>query len=242
MICNKCGQEIPDTAKFCFNCGASLNKLSQRSTINQTSSSSQFKHFQSSPQKKISNGCLIALCVPICIIILFFALTSNDSESSKEITTQKSITEEKISSNEVFEIGSYIMADGLKIKYEGNYSFSVKNTTDKFLRLSCSFYGEKKDGTYEWLGMPAFYGIDKERYNEDKEENGWAIEHTTNLIRPKKSLKMEMEIYDFGEVPFDVDEDGYYDIRFTVSPQKNETSVQTSTSDYETAYYRLKAK
>lgn len=108
--------------------------------------------------------------------------------------------------------------------------------------LSCGIYGAKKDGTYEFLGMPAFYGIDKEQYNKDKEENGWAVEHTINRLSPKQSLTMKMEIYDFGDIPFDVDGDGYYDIRFTVSEQSSETGVRVSTDDYQTECYKLKAK
>ena len=66
------------------------------------------------------------------------------------------------------------------------------------------------------------------------------------LIRPNETLDAKLEIFDFndfdGEYPEnDVDGDGYLDIMFTIHPQKDETSVMTSTKDVYSEIYKLKA-
>ncbi len=113
--------------------------------------------------------------------------------------------------------------------------------------MSLMIVGVKSDGTYEMLQLPSFYGVDKTQYEEDMNENGWAIEHSTNMVRPGETLVVEYEIFDtsgFGEeypAP-DIDGDGYYDLVFMLSPQEDETSVIVSTSDPESAVYKLKAE
>ena len=79
---------------------------------------------------------------------------------------------------------------------------------------------------------------------KDMEENGWAIEKTTNRVRPGESLTATMSFFDFGDdyYAWDIDEDGYYDLRFTLNEKIDETSVMVSTDSTKTDYYKLKAK
>jgi len=49
MYCIQCGQDNPNSAKFCMNCGASLQQV--RGTITQTT-----VEIQTSPQIRIENG------------------------------------------------------------------------------------------------------------------------------------------------------------------------------------------
>ncbi|MBR3095049.1 MAG: hypothetical protein IKH12_05620, partial [Clostridia bacterium] len=110
--------------------------------------------------------------------------------------------------------------------------------------IQCSVYGLKKDGTAEWIGTPSFTGVDKAKYEQEKKENGWAIEKSTNIVRPHESLEMTLDIYDLGSnyPAWDIDGDGYYDISFTLRPQKDEDTWSFSSNDPETDYYKLRAE
>ena len=164
------------------------------------------------------------------------------SESNPENFTQN-VFLRKLNHGEEFMPGCYIVVDGVKIGYNGN-KFIIENGNKNKVMVTCSFYGAKNDGTYEFIGMPAFYGFDKKQYNIDKEENGWAMKKQTNQVKPNDSLVAELEIFDFGEnyPKWDIDEDGYYDISFTISQQRNDDTITVSTNDIKSDYYKLKAK
>ena len=151
---------------------------------------------------------------------------------------------EPLSPSEVFEAGKYIDVEGVEILYNGK-SFLVTNNRTDLVRVSCSIVGVKKDGTYDTIQIPSFGGVDKTRYERDKSENGWAIEQLTNLIRPDETLDAKLEIFDFNKADSsypknDIDEDGYLDIMFTISPQVDETSIMVSTNDIESEIYKIK--
>lgn len=154
------------------------------------------------------------------------------------------ITKQLLLPGEVFEPGKYIEIEGVEILYNGE-SFLVKNNRIDIVRVSCSIVGVKNDGTYDTIQSPSFVGVDKTRYERDKSENGWAIEHYTNLIRPNESLDAYLTIYDFSDVDSsypknDIDGDGYLDIVFTISPQLDETSIMVSTNDPKSEIYKIK--
>ena len=149
------------------------------------------------------------------------------------------VTKQLLLPGEVFEPGKYIEVDGVEILYNGK-SFLVKNNRTDLVRVSCSIVGVKADGKYDTIQYPSFTGVDKTRYDKDKAENGWAIEHYTNLIRPNETLDAYLTIYDFGDVKNDIDGDGYLDIVFTISPQLDETSITTSTNDAKSEIYKMK--
>lgn len=155
-------------------------------------------------------------------------------------------TKTLLNPGEVFEKGNYILADGVEILYNGK-SFLVTNNRTDMVRVLYSIVGVKKDGTYDVIQLSGLSGVDKTQYERDKTENGWAIEKLTNLVRPGETLEAEFEAFDFNsadsEYPKnDIDEDGYLDIVFTVCPQIDETTVKTSTNDYKSEVYKIKAE
>ena len=155
-------------------------------------------------------------------------------------TTSKQL----LSPGEVFEAGKYIEVDGVEILYNGK-SFLVTSNRDDFVRVTCSIVGVKNDGTYDTIQLPGFGGVDKTQYERDKSENGWAIEKTTNLIRPNETLDAKLTIFDFNDADSsypknDIDEDGYIDIVFTVHPQPDETSIVVSSNDVASETYKIK--
>lgn len=143
-----------------------------------------------------------------------------------------------IEPGEVFRRGSYVEFEGVEILYNGS-DFEVYNGREADIILTAAIVGVKKDGTYDLIQLPAFGGVDTYQYNKDLEENGWAIEQLTNRIRSGETLIMTMTIFDFGDPPSDIDQDGYYDITFTIHPQRSEDSIITSTSDPESPVYKL---
>ena len=148
--------------------------------------------------------------------------------------------------NDVFQAGSYIYFEDVEILYDGE-SFSVRNDRSDIIRITAQVVGVKADGTHETIEVPSFSGVDKTQYEKDLAENGWAIEHPTNMVRPGETLTAAMSIYDFStlgdEYPkADIDGDGYYDITFTIHPQTSESEINVATSDSESEVYRMKAK
>lgn len=152
--------------------------------------------------------------------------------------------EHELKPGEVFTKGCYVVVDGVKILCNGE-NFEVYNQRNDIVRITVWVVGVKKDGTTENIQTAVFRGVDEQKYKKDMDENGWAIEEYTNMVRAGDTLIATMVIDDYswmGVPKPDIDNDGYYDITFTVSPQKSEDSIQASTSDVESAPYKLKAE
>lgn len=177
--------------------------------------------------------------------------TQTDDE---ETETETEIPQHMINSGEVFDKNGYIEFDGLKITYIGIkdrcHTFSVYNGNDFDVLLSMDVVGVKKDGSTEWLGSPGFCGYDLDTYEKEKEENGWAVKKTTNIIKSKDTLEEYASLYllfsmgegDSDYVGMDPDKDGYCDIQFTSYHQRGDGSVVTYTGAPESNLYRLIAK
>lgn len=176
-----------------------------------------------------------------CIFVTGSIGNDETPDSTKAVETTNSPRELK--PGEVFEENCYIEVDNVKITYDGE-DFVIDNNSDSIMLISCGFYGKKADGTYEWIGTPAFSGFDEAQYKKDVEENGWAVKKQTNKVRPGETLTATLTLFDFGEdyPSWDIDGDGYYDINFSLAKQRDESSIVVSTNDTETDYYRLKAK
>jgi len=184
---------------------------------------------------------VVVICA-ILVSVLFFYFVSGDTSSDSN-QAPKANVEKELKPGESFETGSYINVDAVKITYNGE-DFIIENNGENTVIVSCSFYGAKSDGTYNFIGMPSFNGIDKAQYEKDKAENGWAIEKKTNRVRPNETLVASLYLFDMGDdyPAWDIDEDGYYDINFAISEQKDEDSITVSTADKESDYYKLKAE
>lgn len=180
---------------------------------------------------------ILILVLTLCVMAGFVGCVTNSEEP------QGSATPYPLEPGDVFEPGGYISFADVQIQYDGEI-FIIRNERDDIIRITSCIVGVKKDGTYESIQWPAFGGVDETQYGKDLAENGWAIKHVTNMVRPGETLNASMSIFDFGDdYPSpDIDGDGYYDIIFTVSPQASEDSVRTSTSDPTSEVYKLKAK
>lgn len=146
----------------------------------------------------------------------------------------------------IFTKGTYITVDDVKFAYDGEM-FQITNNSQRIVRVSANVVGVKSDGTYEFLQSPSFAGVDRTKYEQDLAENGWAVESYTNMIRPGETLSASMYIMDFsifgdGYIDPDVDGDGYYDVIFIVSPQKDESSIVASTNDPVSDVYKIKTE
>lgn len=78
-------------------------------------------------ENKKKSSCSVLLLIPVVIILGIFWINSIE-EDNKTTVTKEPLTETELSVGGVFETGNYIIADGLKIKYNGDYSFTVSNT------------------------------------------------------------------------------------------------------------------
>lgn len=163
------------------------------------------------------------------------------SDDDKVKTTELNITSVLLKPGDVIVENSYIDFDGVSILYTGG-EYKITNNRDDIIRVSCWIIGTKKDGTFELLGTSGLNGPDMTKYNKDLEENGWAVYHYTNMVRPSETLHATLDIIDVGyqNLPsFDVDGDGYYDIKFVISPQLNEDSIIVSSDDPKTDTYKI---
>lgn len=152
-----------------------------------------------------------------------------------------------LSDGDEFLLHDYITYKGATIMYFGSeeheYTFAVKNSNDYPIYLSCWIVGVKKDGDYEFLGIPAFYGYDEEQYNKDLAENGWAVPQPKDTINAGETLVEYMQIYEFsgeGWPSYDPDKDGYYDLVFCVRQQNEDGTVTISSEDEYSPVYKLK--
>lgn len=179
------------------------------------------------------------ICAVILLALIIFGLSDWNNDS---VSTEKEIIRHLVYPGSVIDAGGYITFEGLDIFYNGE-SFSITSNREDVVRISAEVVGVKSNGDYDAFYWPAFYGTDETQYQLDLEGNGWAIETQTNMIRPGETLVATMYIYDLGEdyPDPDIDHDGYYDIVFSVHPQKDDDSIQVSTSDQVSDLYKLAA-
>ena len=179
------------------------------------------------------------ICALIFLFLIIFGFSAWNNDS---VYTEKEMVRHLVQPGSVIDAGGYIAFAGLDIFYDGE-SFSVTNNRDDIVSISAEVVGVKSNGDYDSFYYPAFYGTDETQYQLDLDENGWAVASPTNMIRPGETLIATLYIYDFGEdyPDPDIDNDGYYDIVFSVHPQSDEDSIQASTSDPVSDLYKLVA-
>lgn len=136
-----------------------------------------------------------------------------------------------IQPDEIFETGTYIMFENVKISFDGGTTFLLESNRDDIVCITLSVVSVKTDGSYEFLQCPAFYGID---------EQG----NYTNKVNPHQNLKATAYIFDISSQGYsapDANGDGYYDITFAIHSNQPEEGTSVSTADPETKAYKLKA-
>ena len=170
--------------------------------------------------KKIIYGITLIFVMAFCLYGCSMVFNFPKSEKALLPKTDESVTQDQpeitaylLEPGEVFEPGGYIEIENVQILYDGE-NFTIQNNREDIIRVSSCIVGVKRDGTYDPLQWPAFGGADKAKYEKDLEENGWAVEHNTNMVRPGETLKATINIFDFGkDYPNpDIDQDGYYDV------------------------------
>lgn len=191
--------------------------------------------------KKNSNfTMLLILGVLIIFLSLYFlgqkSYTAPNIQTSGESAENAEVEKVELSAGDVIERGSYTNIDGVEFLYDGK-QFQITNGRDDSIVFMAFVYGKRADGTYKFLGTPAFYAIDVEQYEEDLEKDGWATEEATNRIRPGGSATAIMNCF---SSEMDVDKDGYYDISLVINPINSDGSMS---SEYaiESGVFLLKA-
>nr|DAK67858.1 MAG TPA: protein of unknown function (DUF4969) [Caudoviricetes sp.] len=185
---------------------------------------------------------LLLLAGLAALFMLLSGLFASKPENVSETSPEKHLLEP----GGVFDRGAYITVSDVEIEYNGE-QFSVKNNGDRIVRISVSIVGVKTDGPYEILQIPSFVWGDGIQNEKNLQENGWAVEQATNMVRPGERVLATLSVFDFNSMDenypkADIDEDGYYDIVFTVSPQPDENTIVTSTSDPVSDVYKIKAE
>lgn len=194
-------------------------------------------------KKPIKYIMLVCLVLWIGLISLLLDSFFEENRNANQNMNTEEFILSQLEPGEVFKKGSYITVSDVKIIYDGE-SFLIENNNDYRVIVTCGVYGKKQNGAYEFIGMPAFYGVDEVQYKKEKQENGWAIEKPTNEVNANSKLIAIPCFFDFGDdfADWDIDNDGYYDIAFTISPQKSENEIITSTNNSKSSCYRLRAE
>ena len=211
--------------------------------------------YQQPPKKRRGCGTIflivfVAFVTGVIIRVTLYnffisTLTHNiptEHENITNVTTTERSSPIEIKEGKELIKNGYFEYKGLKFTHLGNYKFLIENNTDSDYIIVAGIYGKKKDGTYKWLETPSLSGPDEYKYQKDLKENGWATYENTNRVRSGKSQIMEMYPFEFDNEPLDVDNDGMYDISFTIHKQKDEDHVHVSSDAPQTPYYKIAAK
>ena len=118
---------------------------------------------------------------------------------------------------------------------------SMFNNNDIPIIVSWTIVGIKKDGTNEMLSLGIFSAFDKEQYEKDLDENGWAIEKQTTQIAANSTMETEVKFVGpfASKLDLDVDKDGYFDIKFTAHLQTHPDYITTSTNAPVSDIYKI---
>lgn len=119
MFCPKCGKNMPDTAKFCGNCGYKFEKSGSRKQVN-----AKTKKFV----KKIIIAVLCCVCLPILVCFIFYHIPTSDwcycfDNSGKAVITGYNGKESEIVVPETVKRG-WISYDVTKIGWKAFYGCS----------------------------------------------------------------------------------------------------------------------
>lgn len=191
--------------------------------------------------KKIITSVLCVILIIVGGCLLYKGLSGNKKQTSNELAPTNPTLIEPMG---VLEENTFIEVADVRISYNGDYFFVCNNRSDS-VRISCHIVGIENDGEYEILETVGFYGKDTMQYNNDYQENGWAVEKNTNLVRPNETLQAVLDtksFISFGKVSpqIDVDNDGYLDLIFRISPQIDDEQIMSSTDDPVSDIYRVK--
>lgn len=145
--------------------------------------------------------------------------------------------EKSLNSGDTIERGTFFKVSNVSFLYDGNM-FLVKNDESVPVRISYTIVGVKNDGTYESLYLQGLSGIDQEQYDKDMSENGWAVENVTNCVGAGEKQEMYLNLLTTDDL--DVDDDGFLDIVFKVSPQNYGDKVVASSDDPKSEVYKIK--
>lgn len=178
----------------------------------------------------------------LVIIVLIISCTGCEIIlSSKADVSHKfdySVKPEKsLKSGDAIERGSFFKVSKVSFLYDGN-TFLVKNDESVSVRIIYTIVGIKNDGTYESLYLQGLSGIDQEQYDKDMSENGWAVENVTNCVGAGEKQEMYLNLLTTDDL--DVDDDGFLDIVFKVSPQNYGDKVVASSDDPKSEVYKIK--
>lgn len=191
--------------------------------------------------KKVLTSVLCIIFIVVGGCLLHKGLSDGKKQTSNDFAPTNPTLIEPMG---VFEENTFIEVADVNISYNGDYFF-VRNNRSDSVRITCHIVGVKNDGSYETLETVGFYGNDITQYNNDYQENDWALEKNTNLVRANETLQAVLDtnsFISFGEVSpqIDVDNDGYLDIMFTISPQIDDEQIMSSTDDPVSDIYRIK--
>ena len=82
--CPACGEELIDAARFCKNCGASLDEPHQMGNTHQENTQQFMEASEKSHTAAIVIGYVMAILIPLVgLIIGIYLLTRNDSSNAK---------------------------------------------------------------------------------------------------------------------------------------------------------------
>lgn len=90
MYCGNCGERIPESSKFCLNCGAVINAYETEPL--QATSKQQMPELEAEEKDRSGLKLLLILGIPISIFIFLGVLVNIDFEEAEVVGTQSSIS------------------------------------------------------------------------------------------------------------------------------------------------------
>lgn len=223
MICPSCKKEIPDSLKFCPECGCSLTSSQPIQNPVQP---------ETKKKKKIYKRWWFWVLIIILIFIIISALssgnedkTSSDSPSAAQ-TEQAAVTTTKNTENERLKMGESFTDGSLEITIKSaevwtDYSeFSRPNSGYKYIRVLAEAKNTGTTDRFIYSGDFKCYADNKpandpyygdERFNGDELSAGRETDGYLYYQIPIDAQKIEIEY----ELNFITDKKVYYDIELS---------------------------
>ena len=191
MYCPKCGKNLPDTAKFCSNCGYRVNDTEEEKTkeinVSTIKEVEQNPNYSFVPKKEIknNNSLIITTCVVIILLLIVILLLLPDKKKEYLFEEDKVTYCNDNSESSICEEEEEETEEEFDSMDFSNYDFSETSSSQSFYESVLTILKEKEEDGNKYCNNEK-YALASKNLDSNLQLNysylcGMDVEYLTNL-------------------------------------------------------------